>query len=228
MAQPAEKRTCGSCGKAVTATGVMCPHCGVLLAAYEAPSGSDTGTAAALTPVDMSSTPAELTPTSTLPGATIPSTSPRSEYVSPVAEEVKMQRKADTARDRSTETFSAPSFDTPEASPIIQAVKEMRNAADQPDSTRDAPVRGGPRPDQTSASRARAQIHPEQQRPQDRDPTTAAPGTRAQTVASKRPVSSDSKQQARPAASRRHPAPLEGEPTGASPRVDTSSRDVLS
>jgi len=46
---PSPALTCGNCGKPVAATEVICPSCGVLLAAYQAPAGA----AAAVTPVSF-------------------------------------------------------------------------------------------------------------------------------------------------------------------------------
>lgn len=43
--------TCGNCGKPVGVGDVICPHCAVLLAAYQSPSGSAIGATTATTPV---------------------------------------------------------------------------------------------------------------------------------------------------------------------------------
>ncbi|MEJ7838644.1 MAG: hypothetical protein WKF81_07495 [Thermomicrobiales bacterium] len=66
--------TCGNCGKAVSTADVICPHCDVLLAAYQSPGGSTIGAATATTPVAESS--AMRTPL-----AAEPSSIPTSPYV---------------------------------------------------------------------------------------------------------------------------------------------------
>jgi len=58
MTSVSTTRRCGNCGGAVAGADVVCPHCDALLAAYEAPAGATSGTAAAVLPVDASAPPA--------------------------------------------------------------------------------------------------------------------------------------------------------------------------
>ena len=104
-------RQCGNCEQEIGVDDVLCPHCGVLLAAYEAPSGAIAGTAAAINPVSMApeSSHEEIV-------ATPPATTPQAPYVSPIAEALHQTRVAvdlDTLDDRFPEVTPVP----PTASP---------------------------------------------------------------------------------------------------------------
>lgn len=195
MAGTADKRRCGSCGDSVGLDDVLCPHCDALLAAYEAPSGSDTGSSAALNPVDMSSTPA---PT---PLTTSPTSSPE-DYVSPIPQSMHAQREAGTARDPSTATFTtpeftAPAYNVPESSPIPQAVLEPRIAAEKSVIPLDTRAPGKPstaivenpktaKPGSKPQAPASRQTNRKQERPpsqrEDSRPAPEARGARAQPL----------------------------------------------
>jgi hypothetical protein len=68
MTQAPEHR-CGNCSEAVASSDVTCPHCGVLLAAYQSPSGAASGDVYATKPVDATPPPSPPTTTATAPPA---------------------------------------------------------------------------------------------------------------------------------------------------------------
>jgi hypothetical protein len=68
--------SCGNCGKTVASPDVTCPHCGVLLAAYQPPAGAATGDAFATKPVDATPPPAPATPVTPEPPASPANTAP--------------------------------------------------------------------------------------------------------------------------------------------------------
>ncbi|HWV25014.1 MAG TPA: zinc ribbon domain-containing protein [Thermomicrobiales bacterium] len=122
-----ETRICGHCGKAVSDADITCPHCGALLAAYEAPAGSTSGTMSATTPVA---------------GSTI-----SAPQLGPIEQESKRQPEehdhqpahryesvtAKSLDDLDDERPTLDAFPTTEMiheSPVTEALKETRIAAD--------------------------------------------------------------------------------------------------
>ena len=126
MTEQATIRRCGNCDQPVGNGDVICPHCDVLLAAYEAPSGSTVGTASAINPVESGTISTESSPTTFAP--TPPVTSgqrePRESYVSPTAQTLN---ELDTHKPQVGTTSTT--FDLPQSSPVAKALEQTRIAA---------------------------------------------------------------------------------------------------
>jgi hypothetical protein len=131
MTESTITRQCGNCGQAVGQQDVTCPHCDVLLAAYEAPAGATSGTASATTPVSMTAEPAS----APIPPTTRPSlTYQPPVYSSPTADAVDAPEE-----NWQTPLSATPAFDHPRPSPVADALERTRAAIDEPAGETDQP-----------------------------------------------------------------------------------------
>lgn len=97
---------CGNCGRAVTPVDIMCPACGVVLAAYQPPAGAAVGNSAATRPIGTPPAPLSapaipdpVTPPAsdairTPPAPVAPKHTPRS--MSPIGDALKRARQVET------------------------------------------------------------------------------------------------------------------------------------
>ena len=124
MTESTISRHCGNCGQPVGEGDVTCPHCNVLLAAYEAPAGATYGTASATTPVSMTAEPSS----APIPPTTRPSlTHQPPVYYSPTADAMEALEG-----NRQTPLSATPAFDRPRPSPVTGALEPTRAAIDEP------------------------------------------------------------------------------------------------
>lgn len=123
MTESTITRQCGNCGQAVGEGDVTCPHCDVLLAAYEAPAGATFGTASATTPVSM---PAEEASAPIPPATQSSSTYQPPVYTSPTTDMV-----SDLNANRPTPLSPTPAFSRPRPSPVTDALERTRAAIDE-------------------------------------------------------------------------------------------------
>ncbi|HEV2073861.1 MAG TPA: hypothetical protein VGR29_09495 [Thermomicrobiales bacterium] len=142
MTESTITRQCGNCGQAVSEGDVTCPHCDVLLAAYEAPAGATSGTASATTPVSMPAEPAS----APIP----PVTQSSSTYQRPVYTSPTTDTAGDLNANRPTPLSPTPAFDRPRSSPVADAVERTRAAIDETAEAGDKP--GTPNTETASTS----------------------------------------------------------------------------
>jgi hypothetical protein len=129
MTSVSTTRRCGNCGGAVDTADVVCPHCDALLAAYEAPAGATSGTAAAVMPVDTS-TPVPAPPTHETPS---PVDAPAA--ASPIATAVAETREAAEETQTGMDAPDGPADDRwPLSSqPARETLAETVNLGDLPE-----------------------------------------------------------------------------------------------
>lgn len=123
MTESTITRQCGNCGQAVSEGDVNCPHCDVLLAAYEAPAGATFGTASATTPVSV---PAEEA-SAPIP----PATQSSSTYQPPMYTSSTTDMVGDLNANRPTPLSPTPAFNRPRPSPVSDALERTRAAIDE-------------------------------------------------------------------------------------------------
>lgn len=103
---PENANRCGNCGGAISGNDVVCPACGVLLAAYRAPDGATVGTRAATRPVAspapetdaLSAMPDPMPASPPPPAVPSPSATPRHtpRSMSPIGDALNRTRRAET------------------------------------------------------------------------------------------------------------------------------------
>ena len=123
MIEQHNTRTCGNCGEPVAADDTVCGHCDALLAAYEAPPGATAGSSAAIDPIDMAPDPSPLQLETSFPPP--PAVEQKREYESPTAQSLD----ALDAQKPQAATIST-TFDLPQTSPVAEALRQTRIAAD--------------------------------------------------------------------------------------------------
>lgn len=130
-----ETRQCGNCGKDVSKADITCPHCGALLAAYEAPADAISGTESAVTPVAPTVDNAITPRLDSRPGPGNATTSPSRPYESPTSKSLS---------DIEHDSLRIDEPDTPRnGRPVTNALTQTHRADDdhhEPPAPSDQPV----------------------------------------------------------------------------------------
>lgn len=179
-----ETRRCGHCGEKVGEADITCPHCGALLAAYEPAPGSTDAAAPSAMPVptadDITPTPEPVTiPEPTVPKPSIEPDRPVETGTSPRPhpyESVTGKSLSDLEHERPEVGATSSSFGPGNESPITQALRETRQAAelDEPepddDDDHDEPPAPSDKPISLAEAREVLGLDPE---PKKTEPQTA-------------------------------------------------------